>query len=742
MSHPRVGAATSLAVLALLLFAGCERDGDGGGDGCKSNLLPGDLVITEVMANPAGTDDGKEWFELYNATGSTLDLTGVELLAGKADGTDDDRHVMGAVTIESDQYLVLGGVLEVARPSYVDYVYEADLSLRNTDGGRLVVGCSGQVIDMMIYEEPSDGKSQGFDGAQVPDAVANDDAADWCEAEQEYEAGSAGSPGAKNEACEGDLPPTECRDGDAVRDVVPPQAGDLVINEFMANPSSTDGGKEWFEVYVGRDVDLNGLQIGKLVGTEEMMVTQSDCLRVSAGSFVLFASSDAPAVNGGLPAVDVVIDFTLGNSNSGLFIGVGGSVLDAIEYTSASDGVATALDPTKRNTLDNDAESNWCKAELSYGDGDKGTPGAANPSCGIVDPGHCIDGGAQRPIVAPTPGALVITEILANPTSTDTGKEWFEVYTATDVDLNGLQIGKLVGTNEMTLPQGECLRVGGDSYLVFAKNDNAASNGGLPRVDVLIDFTMNNSDSGLFLALDGELLDAVTYSSSTDGVAAALDPDKLDPTDNDNPDYWCDAEAAYGDGNLGSPGEENASCGIVEEGQCLDGGVARNKVAPAVGDLIVNEFMANPNAVGDGDGEWFEVAVTRDVDLNGLELGRKVEDGVDQTLPEGECLAVAAGSFVLFAKNSDAGTNGGLPTVDHAISFSLTNSGSGLFLGLDGAVLDAITWTSTGDGASTALDPGKLDATENDSPDSWCRAEAVYGDGDKGTPRVANPVCP
>ena len=86
-------------------------------------------------------------------------------------------------------------------------------------------------------------------------------------------------------------------------------------------------------------------------------------------------------------------------------------------------GAATALDPTRRNTLDNDSEANWCRAEQPYGDGDRGTPGAANPSCGIVDPGNCIEGGdTQRPIVAPTEGSLVIDEIRANPKGTDNGK--------------------------------------------------------------------------------------------------------------------------------------------------------------------------------------------------------------------------------------------------------------------------------------------------------------------------------
>ncbi len=58
-----------------------------------ADLEPGDLVITEVMANPNCTGDNCEWFELYNATAFPIDLQ----LLGIGDDNDFDLGMPGAV---------------------------------------------------------------------------------------------------------------------------------------------------------------------------------------------------------------------------------------------------------------------------------------------------------------------------------------------------------------------------------------------------------------------------------------------------------------------------------------------------------------------------------------------------------------------------------------------------------------------------------------------------------------------
>jgi hypothetical protein len=170
---------------------------------------------------------------------------------------------------------------------------------------------------------------------------------------------------------------------------------------------------------------------------------------------------------------------------------------------------------------------------------------------------------------------------------------------------------------------------------------------------------------------------------------------------------------------------------------CDDQGTTRAKVVPAVGDIVISEYMANPSKVGDALGEWFELRVSANVDIGGLQLGRaEVDTGpgsVLLTLSPTECIPVTAGTHLLFAREADTMVNGGLPAVDHVVGFGVVNANDGLFIGMDDAILDTRTYTSTVDGAATSLDP---------TDPVFCTAEDIYGDGDFGTPGGVNPACP
>ena len=86
-----------------------------------------DLLISEVMANPAALSDARgEWFELYNPTNETINLREITI------GDDaNDRH-----RIESDLLVLPGEYLTLARyldPGFIpDYVYD-DFTLGNSD---------------------------------------------------------------------------------------------------------------------------------------------------------------------------------------------------------------------------------------------------------------------------------------------------------------------------------------------------------------------------------------------------------------------------------------------------------------------------------------------------------------------------------------------------------------------------------------------------------------------------------
>jgi len=736
------------STLVLSMLFGAAACGGGSsrpaGD-CAAGLLSGDVVITEIMANPAGTDSGKEWFELYNATTDPLDLAGLRLVSSKEDESSEKEHLMEALEIDGEGYVVVGGVLndEGIRPDYVDYGYEGDLGdLRNT-AGRLAVACGETIIDEVTYAEVGDGVSRGYDGARTPDASGNDDITAWCDATSVFEADQRGTPGGRNDACLGGTPTTCVEDGET-RDVIAPMPGDLVITEFHANPMATgDDDGEWFEVQANARVDLNGLEFGREPGEPDGGVAALDCVTVEAGQYLVFARGEDPGVNGGLPDVTGVFDFSLANSAGRLFIGRGGEELDAVSWVSTSDGAASNLDPDYADPTANDDPGVFCPSTTAYGAGDLGTPGAANEQCAITPPtGQCLDGDTLIDIDAPAAGEIVITEFLANPeASEETDGEWIELAALGDFHLNGLELGRTPGEIDTTVEVEPCIVVSAGDFVVLARSDDMAINGGLPVVHATFDFSLVNSDGSLFVGWGGEVLDEVTWTSTTAAAASSLDPDSTDASANDDEASFCPAVDAYGDGDLGTPGAANPACGGTGTGLCTDGGNERRIVPPTIGDLVITEVMPDPSAVADAEGEWFELLVTADVDLNGLELGAPAGDA-DETLPVGgDCLVVTAGTRIVFAQNSDAGMNGGLPDPFATFAFGLTNAAGSVSVGRGGVTLDAVSWTDSDPGTALNLDPAAEDSVANDDTGNFCAATMPYGDGDLGTPGAANTDC-
>ena len=66
-----------------------------------------------------------------------LDLEGLILAAAHTDGSSEKSHVIHeGLTIEPDDYLVVGDATADAMPSYLDYAYGNDITLGNSDGGK------------------------------------------------------------------------------------------------------------------------------------------------------------------------------------------------------------------------------------------------------------------------------------------------------------------------------------------------------------------------------------------------------------------------------------------------------------------------------------------------------------------------------------------------------------------------------------------------------------------------------
>jgi len=538
-----------------LALAACGDDGGGSGGECSGNILPGDLVITEVMANPAGEDAGQEWFEVYNASAAAIDLGGLTLDYHKSDDSEQHSHVMEELVVESGDYVVLGGMAPDLKPAYVDYGFGNDLGSFLNGGAVLALKCGDDVIDDTTYPdaESDDGVAFGLDGNVAPNSVDNDSVDNFCPATVEFQSGMFGSPGESNEPCNL-VVPGQCTQGGNMRNTVPPAAGDIVISEFLADSDGSDTGKEWFEIYVAREVDLNGVTAGIELGKPKVSIDAPECVTVPAQSYFLFAASDDMLLNGGMDNVDKTFNFTLKNGTTStgdglLFVGIGDTVLDKITYTDSTEAQSTALDPAMLDPVANDDPANWTLCEAPYGDEtNHGTPRESNGMCSFS--GMCKDGDTFRAVNPPGDGDLVISETLANPalTGTDATQEWFEVEANASFDLNGLAFGDNEDntTVSFTVDDTDCLPVANGDHVVFAHGmgDLPAA----PGVIIPTSFALDNSNGNLFVLSRGVLLDALPYGTARDGRARALNP---------NGTEICDAEDNYAGGNFGSPGDAN-----------------------------------------------------------------------------------------------------------------------------------------------------------------------------------------
>lgn len=388
-------------------------------------------------------------------------------------------------------------------------------------------------------------------------------------------------------------------------------------------------------------------------------------------------------------------------------------------------------------------------------------------------------------------GDLIITEIMNKPdVVADDYGEWIEVYNASGgpVDLDGLEVSATSAALTFTIEGALLVPEGG--YAVLVRDADDAVNGGVPwDYDYRSDLALDNSAETLTLSYDGEALDAVAYDDQSffpddDGHAMSLDVDHLDPSDNDQGQYWCAATSSYGDGDLGTPGEENDACdgmgdgdddGWVEAHDCDDDSASTFPGASETardgldqncdgadgdasslrsGEFLIVEVLQNPDAVDDDVGEWFELYnnTSYSWNLNGL----SVRDATgEESFAVDQDIVVASHAYIVFAINDDPDENGGV--VDIAFdypgsTFGLGNGSDGIYLysaESSGTLIDSVDWDNGDDfpdptGASMSLKSSGFSASGNNSGSAWCTSTSYIADddaNDRGTPAESNDRC-
>ena len=166
-------------------------------------------------------------------------------------------------------------------------------------------------------------------------------------------------------------------------------------------------------------------------------------------------------------------------------------------------------------------------------------------------------------------------------------------------------------------------------------------------------------------------------------------------------------------------------------------------VATPVARIIINEFIANPNAVFDSRGEYIELHNWGTAPANIQNW--TIEDAAANKDTINISLVVPAGGYVLLAINDSTSVNG-LP-VDWAWErFSLNNTGTPadriVLKDASGATVDSVSYAVGQAQAGVAVgvrDPSAENADATGS--NWVAQTSTYGPGatpDRGTPRAQN----
>lgn len=166
---------------------------------------------------------------------------------------------------------------------------------------------------------------------------------------------------------------------------------------------------------------------------------------------------------------------------------------------------------------------------------------------------------------------------------------------------------------------------------------------------------------------------------------------------------------------------------------------ASNSHATAVptGAILISEILANPSAVADSNGEWFEIfnASMNSIDLNGLTIS---DDGSNShTINAGGSLLIAPGEYFVLGNNGDVSSNGGYSANYVYTGFSLTNSSDQLIISDGMAEIIRLEYAGLPfgiSGVSAELINQTINPQQGDYAATPNAPSFQFGDGDFGTP--------
>jgi hypothetical protein len=334
----------------------------------------------------------------------------------------------------------------------------------------------------------------------------------------------------------------------------PAQVRDVVVNEIAWMGTLTSSSDEWIELVnnTGSDIDLGGWTLIAVDGTPSIALSGT----IPAGGYFLLERTDDSTVPG--VAADQIYTGALENGGEDLSLRDAGAVLqDRVDAWHA--GVSTPretmdrVDPLQAGTI----PANWVDGPV------EGTPmssGGGGTTC--TPPTRTVDCQLGAPFAFRNGGPVVINELMINPSAVaDSAGEYVELYNAGSaaVDIEGWTL-RDDGSDSFTIATGgPVVLAPGDTFVLATEVDSGLNGGFAADLDWGPGFFLSNS--GDELVLEDELSveqDRIDYTDAPFTSSAGGSLERVSPRlPTGDPLSWADASAAFGLGDLGTPGAVN-----------------------------------------------------------------------------------------------------------------------------------------------------------------------------------------
>jgi hypothetical protein len=379
--------------------------------------------------------------------------------------------------------------------------------------------------------------------------------------------------------------------------LVSPVLAGLLVNEVVYDPTSSDDGLEWIELCNnGADViDLTGYTFENAGSSYTEVYTFADG-SLAPGEYLVVGGGSSTHPGSFSP------NLQNGGETDGLRIkDAAGTVIDTVLYDDPNTSLAEddATVPTTGGPAASSGKSIGrfpdC-ADTNVSESDFVLYDAPSPLVANVDPNEDDeDTGTVTTVDCTGADGIVINELMANPSGSDSGLEWIEVKNtgAAAVMLDGWTVewdtSSFTGASSWDFPVATTLEPG--AYVVVGAGGLAAS------------LSLGNAGSsadGLRIACDGTAVDTVIYgTTNTDAfiddtglVAVSLAPKPTEGSSLQRAPDGLDTDVSGVDFVSGpaTPGAENSSVGPVGDADCTgsDG-------------VVINELVYTTDA------EWIEL---------------------------------------------------------------------------------------------------------------------------------------